>query len=83
MYRIGRDDIFCIRVTSLAFLTFCSYLPLFYLKWILCPLYKTLWNILMVLGKNVEQDEMTCRVQEHQLIVLALSPLVIFDRIMQ
>ena len=31
-----------------------------------CPLckLKTLWNIFMILGKNVEQDQMTCRVQE-------------------
>ena len=25
---------------------------------------KTLWNIFMILGRNVEQDQMTCRVQE-------------------
>ena len=33
---------------------------------ILCPLCKskTLWNIFMILGRNVEQDQMTCRVQE-------------------
>ena len=33
---------------------------------ILCPFCNsnTLWNILMVLGRNVEQDEMTCCVQE-------------------
>ena len=31
-----------------------------------CPLCKsnTIWNILIILGRNVEQDEMTCRVQE-------------------
>ena len=36
---------------------------------ILCPLCKskTLWNIFMILGRNVEQDQMTCRVQEWQL----------------
>ena len=30
-----------------------------------CPLCKskTLWNIFMILGRNVEQDKMTCRVQ--------------------
>ena len=29
-----------------------------------CPLCKsnTLWNIFMILGRNVEQDEMTCQV---------------------
>ena len=33
---------------------------------ILCPLCKskTLWNICMILGRNVEQDQMTCRLQE-------------------
>ena len=33
---------------------------------ILCPLCKpkTLWNIFMILGRNVEQDQMTCRIQE-------------------
>ena len=31
-----------------------------------CPLYKSkaLWNIFMILGRNVEQDQTTCRVQE-------------------
>ena len=31
-----------------------------------CPLCKskTLWNIFMILGRNVEQDPTTCRVQE-------------------
>ena len=30
-----------------------------------CPLCKskTLWNIFMILGRNVEQDQMTCRIQ--------------------
>ena len=33
---------------------------------ILCPLCKsnTLWNILMILGINVEEDKTTCQVQE-------------------
>ena len=33
---------------------------------ILCPLCrsKTLWDIFMILGSNVEQDRTTCRVQE-------------------
>ena len=33
---------------------------------ILCPLCrsKTLWDICMILGRNVEQNQMTCRVQE-------------------
>ena len=25
---------------------------------------KTLWNIFMILGRDVEQDQTTCRVQE-------------------
>ena len=31
-----------------------------------CPLCKskTLWNIFMILGRNVEEDHLTCRVQE-------------------
>ena len=31
-----------------------------------CPLCKskTLWNNFMILGRNVEQDQMTCHVQE-------------------
>ena len=33
---------------------------------ILCPLCKskTLWNIFMILSRNVEQDQMTCHIQE-------------------
>ena len=33
---------------------------------ILCPLCmsNTLWNIFMILGRNVEQDETTCCIQE-------------------
>ena len=33
---------------------------------LICPLCKsnTLWNIFMVLGRNVRQDEVTCCVQE-------------------
>ena len=31
-----------------------------------CPLCKskTLWNIFMILGRNLEQDQTTCHVQE-------------------
>ena len=37
-----------------------------FFKLILCPLcyVNTLWNILMVFGRNVEQDETRCCVQE-------------------
>ena len=45
---------------------FWSYHPLFYLKKILFLLCNsnTLWNSLMVLGRNVEQDQKMCHVQE-------------------
>ena len=48
---------------------FWSYLPLFCLKQISCPLCNSnaLQNILMAHGRNVEQDETTYRVQEWQL----------------
>ena len=57
---------------------------MFYLKKISCPLcnLNNLRNILMVLGRNVEQDETTCRVQKKTtlpFLLLALSPFVIFD----
>ena len=46
---------------------------------------KTLWNNFMILNRNVEQDQMTCCVQEWRmttlpLLLLALSPFVISDR---
>ena len=45
---------------------FRSYHPLFYLKKISCPLCNsnTLWSISTILGRNVEQDQTLCRVQE-------------------
>ena len=59
----------CTRMTTLPFLLFAlspfvifdSDYPL-----ILCPLCKskTLWYIFMILGRNVEQDQLTYRVQE-------------------
>ena len=59
----------CTRMTTLPFLLlalspfviFDSDNPL-----ILCPLCKSkiLWNIFMILGRNVEQDKTTCDVQE-------------------
>ena len=59
----------CIQDWQLWLSYFWSYRPLFYLKKILCLLcnLNTLWNILMVLGRNVEQDQTTCHVQEWQL----------------
>ena len=49
-----------------------------------CPLYKskTLWNIFMILGRNVEQDQMTCRVPRMAplpFLLLELSPFVLFE----
>ena len=59
----------CIRMTILSFLLLelspfvvsDSDYPL-----ILCPLCKskTLWNIFMILSRNIEQDHMTCCIQE-------------------
>ena len=73
----------CTRTTTLAFL-FWSYFPLLCLKLILCPLCNsnTLWIILMVLGRNVQQDKTTClctRMTTLSFLLLALSPFVIFD----
>ena len=68
-YDTGPDDISRSRMTTLPFLLlalfpfviFDSDNPL-----IMCPLYnsKTLWNIFMILGRNVEQDQTTYCVQE-------------------
>ena len=62
----------CTRMTTLAFLLLAlspfvmsdSDYPL--ISCLLCKS-KTLWNIFMILSRNVEQDQMTCRVQERQL----------------
>ena len=45
---------------------------------ILCPLCKskTLWNIFMILGRNVEQDHTTCCVQECLSYVWRYLPLL-------
>ena len=63
--RTGPDDVSRTRLTTLPFLLLAlspfvmsdSDYPL-----ILCPLCKskTLWNIFMILGSNVEQDQTTC-----------------------
>ena len=57
------------RMTTLAFLLLA--LSLFVIfdsdnPLILCPLCKskTLWNIFMILDRSVEQDQMTCHIQE-------------------
>ena len=54
------------RITTLAFLLLELSPIVLVLNLILCPVYNsnTLGNILMVFGKNVEQDKMTCGVQE-------------------
>ena len=75
---IEQDQATCrVQEWPLCLFYFWIYHPLFYLKKILCPLWKkilcplcnsnTLWNISMVLGRNVEQDQTTCRIQEWQL----------------
>ena len=62
------DNVLLTRMTTLPFLLLAlspfmsdSDYPL-----ILCLLCKskTLWNIFLILGRNVEQDQMTCHVQE-------------------
>ena len=53
--------------------------------WISCLLCKSnnLWYIFMVLGRNVEQEETMCQVQELQLRLsyfkLELSPPLVFE----
>ena len=55
-----------IRMITLAFLLVELFPFVVFLKLISCPLCNTntLRNILMVFGRNVEQDETTYRVQE-------------------
>ena len=62
----------CIQECQLCLSYFWHYLPLLYLTMIIhwfCvrSVSQTLWNIFMILGRNVEQDQTTCRVQEWQL----------------
>ena len=67
--RTGPDDVSRTRMTTLPFLllVLCPFVmsdsdyPL-----ISCPLCKskTLWNIFMILGRNVEQDQTTCCIQK-------------------
>ena len=42
---------------------------------ILCPLCKstTLWNTFIILGRNVEQDETMCHIQEWQLYYFVVT----------
>ena len=55
----------CTRMSTLDFLLF-ELTPLLVFEFCLCSLYNwnTLHNILMILGKNVEQDEMKSHLQE-------------------
>ena len=67
---VDQDEMTChIQDWQLWLSYFWSSHPLFYLKKTSCPLCNssTLWNISMVLGRNVEQDQTTCLVQEWQL----------------
>ena len=67
---VDQDEMTChIQDWQLWLSYFWSYHPLFYLKKILCLLCNsnTLWNISVVLGRNVEQDQTTCSLQEWQL----------------
>ena len=54
------------KMTTLAFLLLVLSPFVLFLKLILCPLCNsnTLRNILMVFGRNEEQEEMTCCEQE-------------------
>ena len=56
------------RMTTLPFLLLALFLFVMSLRdylLISCPLCKskTLWDIFMILGRNVEQDQATCHVQ--------------------
>ena len=46
---------------NFGFFYFWSYLPF------LCLNMNTLWNILMIIGRNIEQEEITCCIQEWEL----------------
>ena len=75
------------RMTTLPFLLlglfyfviFDSDYRLFILLHPLCNL-KTLWNIFMIFGRNVEQDQMTCaRMTSLAFLLLELSPFILFE----
>ena len=56
----------CKRKTTLAFLLLELSPFVLFLKLISCQLCNsnTLWSVLMIFGRNVEQDETMCRIQE-------------------
>ena len=67
--RTGPDNVLCTRMTTLPFLLLM--LPPFVIfdsdnQLISCRLCKskTLSNIFMKLGRNIEQDQVTCHIQE-------------------
>ena len=69
-WTVDQDEMTCsIQDWQLWLSYFWSYHSLFYLKKISCLLCNsnTLWNVSVVLGRNVEQDQMTCHIQEWQL----------------
>ena len=77
---VEQDQKMCrIQEWQLCLSYFWSYHPLLYLKKISCLLCNsnTLWNILMVLGRNVEQDQKMCCIKEWQLCLSYFSYLVI------
>ena len=76
----------CTRMRTLPFLLFT--LSLFVMSYSNYPLIscllcksKTLWNIFMILSRNVEQEQMMSHTRMTTLpfILLAISPFVIYD----
>ena len=67
---VEQDEITCwVQERQLWLSYLWTYFSFLCLNLILCPLCNsnTLHNILMIFGRNVEQDEMTCHLQEWQL----------------
>ena len=71
------------RMTTLPFLLLVlSYFVMSDSAYPLIHKSKTLWNIFMILGRNVEQDQMTCRIPRMAtlpFLLLELSPFVLFE----
>ena len=76
------------RMTTLPFLLLASYSFVIFnsdYALISCPLCKSniFWNIFMIVGRNREQDNTTCRVQKMTnlaFLLLELSPFVLFEK---
>ena len=84
--RTGLDDVSRSRMTTLPFLLlalspFVMSNSDYSLISCLLSKSKTIWNIFMILGRNVEQDQATCRVQNDNsvFLFLALSPFLMSD----